>query len=337
MNAERPQLVCLTPVKNEAWILDRFLSAASTWADLIVVADQRSTDGSREIIAGHSKAVLVDNDLETFDDGANRKQLLEAARDLAPGPRILISLDADEALTADALDQPEWNTLLEAEPGTVIRMQWVNVVPDEPRAWVPPDPIVFGFVDDGSPYVGPRIHPIRLPTPDHAPMLDLRDVKVLHLQYTNMERMRSKQRWYQAWERVELPHRRPIQIYRRYHHMDAIPIEDRHPLRPAWLQGYVEHGIDLLASAAEPAYPWDGKVIDYIDEYGNGRFRRIDIWSVDWPGKANALGRSLPQGLKENPQSRLDLWIFTWLARTRFKAERRRVRWIQRALRLFGW
>lgn len=45
----KPIVCCLTPVKNEACILERFLYAASLWADHIIVADQMSTDESREI------------------------------------------------------------------------------------------------------------------------------------------------------------------------------------------------------------------------------------------------------------------------------------------------
>ena len=32
---ERPKIICLTPVKNEEWILRRFLRLASLWADHI--------------------------------------------------------------------------------------------------------------------------------------------------------------------------------------------------------------------------------------------------------------------------------------------------------------
>jgi len=28
-----PTIICLTPVRNKAWILDRFLQATSLWAD----------------------------------------------------------------------------------------------------------------------------------------------------------------------------------------------------------------------------------------------------------------------------------------------------------------
>ena len=40
---ESPTVICLTPVRNESWILERFRPGASMWADHIVIADQRRT------------------------------------------------------------------------------------------------------------------------------------------------------------------------------------------------------------------------------------------------------------------------------------------------------
>ena len=40
------QKICLSPTRNEAWIINQFLAAAKTWADHVVVADQGSTDGT---------------------------------------------------------------------------------------------------------------------------------------------------------------------------------------------------------------------------------------------------------------------------------------------------
>ena len=336
MPANRPQLVCLTPVKDEAWILDRFLAAASIWADVIVVADQNSEDGSRELVSAHPKAVLVDNDSDAYDEVARQRLLLNAARSLVPGPRILIALDADEALTANSFREPEWSRLLDAAPGTVIRMQWVNVMTAETRAWIPKEPIVFGYVDDGAPHYGERIHTPRLPNPEGAPVLDLDAIKVLHLQYVDSERMRAKQRWYQAWERIEMPERRPIQIYRRYHHMDAIDPRERRPLERKWLDSYVADGIDLLQSSNDTAFPWDAKVLELFEKHGVEKFKRIDIWSVDWQAKAKALGKPLP-GQFGDPQNSFDRRIFAWLARTQPQAERMRIRWVQRAMRVLGW
>jgi hypothetical protein len=149
--------------------------------------------------------------------------------------------------------------------------------------------------------------------------------------------MRAKQRWYQAWERVELPGRRPIQIYRRYHHMDAIDPAHLHPLPRSWIEPYRSRGIDLLAVKPEPAYSWDDKVMDVVEEHGPTPFRKVDLWTVDWGSRATALNRPLPNGLRRDPRSWLDRRVFSWLARTQFRASRPRTRWAQRALRILGW
>lgn len=68
----KPALVVVTPVRNEAWVLDAFLTCVSSWADYIVVADQHSTDGSREIAAKYEKVILVDNDAAEMNQAAAR-------------------------------------------------------------------------------------------------------------------------------------------------------------------------------------------------------------------------------------------------------------------------
>ena len=52
-------LVVLTPVKNEAWILERFLRVCNDFADAIIIADQSSTDGSRDVIARYEPRVIA--------------------------------------------------------------------------------------------------------------------------------------------------------------------------------------------------------------------------------------------------------------------------------------
>ena len=83
----------LTPIRNEAWILDRFLAVTSPLADHIILADQGSTDGSRAIAARYSNVVLIDNDDPGFDEARRQRLLLERARQLVPGPKVLLALD----------------------------------------------------------------------------------------------------------------------------------------------------------------------------------------------------------------------------------------------------
>ena len=327
-----PSLVCLTPVKNEAWILERFLAAAATWADAIVVADDGSDDGSREIASAHPKVVLVDNPAGGYDEGARQRLLIETARRQVPGDRILIALDADEALTADARATDEWARLLRAAPGTVLRFSWLNLLPAGERAWIPPDRVPFGFVDDGSEHGGRQIHSSRLPTPAGAPEIAHERIGVLHLQYLDWERMKAKQRWYQCWERLNHPGKRPIQIYRQYHRMDAPPPGEVFPTPPEWLAGYREAGIDLTAIEPRETFSWDADVLTWLRERPR-ELRRLDVWDAGWERRAAALGVPPPR----DPRSRHERLVLRWLAATQASAHRQGTRLVQRALRPLGW
>src|SRR6185503_6148705 len=105
MTDEPPVVICLTPVRNEAWILERFLACTSLWADHIVIADQLSVDGSREIAERHPKVTLVKIETDVYDEFPRRKAMIDAARRF-PGPRVLVAIDADEALSLSVLTSP---------------------------------------------------------------------------------------------------------------------------------------------------------------------------------------------------------------------------------------
>ena len=114
------QIVVVTPVRNEARILNRFLSVTSQFADLIIVADQNSTNGSRAIYPLFPKVVMVENPSVGFNEAERQLLLLAKARKRVPGRRLILALDADELLAADAVTRPGWQTALNAAPGTVI-------------------------------------------------------------------------------------------------------------------------------------------------------------------------------------------------------------------------
>ena len=97
---DKPVVICLTPVRNEEWILDRFLRCASLWADHIIVADQGSDDRSREIARSFPKVTLIRNDSAEFNEPERQKMLIDAARQI-PGPRLLISRSEPPPRTPD--------------------------------------------------------------------------------------------------------------------------------------------------------------------------------------------------------------------------------------------
>jgi glycosyltransferase involved in cell wall biosynthesis len=333
--ARHPSVVCVTPVKNEEWVLERFLACVALWADHIIVLDQCSTDRSRAIAARHPRVRLILDDDPDYNELRRQRTLIEAAREI-PGPRVVMALDADEVLSADALSSPAWRAALRAAPGTVLRLRWANLLPGCQKVWIPPKRIVFGFVDDGREHHGNVIHSTRLPAADDQPSVILDDHFVLHYQYADWSRLKSKQRWYQCWERVHHPRKRPIQLYRQYHFMDAIPSDEVRRTDPAWFTAYSEAGLDLTAVPEQSWYPWDEDVLDWLIEHGTRTFARLDVWEPDYRALAERLDRAADIPLSD-PRSRATRLVHRWLARTQSRADRRLVRLAQRALIALGW
>jgi hypothetical protein len=334
----RPTVLCLTPVKNEAWILDRFLAAASLWADRILVADQGSTDGSREIARCHPKVTLLDNPAGGYHEQDRQQMLVAAAREV-PGPRFLVALDADEFLSANVLEADEWQEALSRPSGTVVEFGRVELYPD-------PDhyfrhslddagfPFAFAYADDGAAHSGSTIHSPRVPLPPGAPRHRLKEVVVLHYQFCDLRRTASKHRWYRCFERLTYPAKGAVAIERTYDWFERDPRRVR-PCPTSWLGGYLRAGLDMRAVPGEEVYWWDWDVLRMFAEHGAERFRDLDVWQADWEGlrqKGLAEGvAGLPRRAVVSPQ-RLRDRLRVWLLRAS-----RRWRGRGRSDRLLAW
>ena len=105
----------------------------------------------------------------------------------------------------------------------MITAEWINYLPGNDRVWVPKTAVPIGFIDDGRAHNAGQIHVDRVAVFDGDPRLSLGPIKLLHFQYVDWARMKSKQRRYQCMEVLWHPEKRPVQIYRQYHRMDAAP------------------------------------------------------------------------------------------------------------------
>lgn len=290
-----PKIVVLTPVRNEEWILDRFLAVTSRVADQIIVIDQGSTDASREICRRYEKVHLIHNTDPTYNEASRQRRLIEEARTLVPGPRILLALDSDEMVAANAVGTEDWKRMLGAAPGTVLYFEKPDLYQSTREAIRYAKPWPLGYVDDGYEHNAKVIHSIRIPQPPHAQHLRLDQVKVVHYGLTRMDAQRSKLRFYSALENVNgttrLNSRRKSYGPRRdFAKGGTLQASD-----PAWFAGWQDAGIDMFAIATAEHYWQDFEVLKMFNTHGYRRFWLDDLWDFDWETlRRQALARGEP-------------------------------------------
>ncbi|MFT3754055.1 MAG: glycosyltransferase family 2 protein [Paludibacter sp.] len=328
--AMNPTIICLTPVRNEAWVLDRFLKAASLWADYIIIADQMSTDGSREIAMKYPKVILVDNNTEEFNEPERQKLLINEARKIE-GPRLLITLDADEMFTPNILTSDEWQAVLTFEPGTIFKFQWANLHPDLKHFWYGYY-FPWGYMDDGFEHNGTnKIHSGRIPIPENHPVITIESIKVIHFQYTDWNRMLSKHCWYQCLEVVNYPDKSAFDIYRQYHHMDVINKNEFIDIPINWCRDYKKYNVDIFRKNNGGLYWFDKQVLNLFEGYGSVFFKKLVIWDIDW--KLIAHKWDLNHIITKDKRNFLDRLIQKWLKFSQAKLHIKTMRRIDRIIR----
>jgi len=282
MTAQSPKVVVITPVKNEAWILDRFLATTSQFADHIIIADQNSSDGSQEIYKRYPKVILIRNESTEFNEAERQTLLLNTARQLVPEPRILLALDADEILSANVLTSLAWKTALNATPGTVLCFEKLDLYGNTYKCVRSDIQGTFGYVDDGAEHIPKIIHSIRVPEPDYAKRLYLNEIKILHYTYTRLNAQTAKHRLYSVientLERSNVFARR-LRYFSADRYLQQQKLEDSYP---EWFQDWEVLGIDMHTIVAQKYYSYDFEVLRYFQKYGVNHFYSENIWDFNW-------------------------------------------------------
>ncbi|MEA5580451.1 glycosyltransferase family 2 protein [Nodularia harveyana UHCC-0300] len=282
METQKPKIVVITPIKNEAWILDRFLSVTSQFADHIIIADQNSTDGSQDICQKYPKVTLIENKSENFNESGRQLLLIQAARDLIPEHKIILALDADEILAANAIHTQSWQTMLKAKPGTVLFFEKPDLFVTTHQCLRTGILTPLGYVDDGAEHQPQKIHSVRIPMPEYATRLHIHDIKVMHYAVTRVDAHASKLRMYSVIENVlEVSH--PLSRRSRYTSKpDYLSLGKLETAAQEWFTGWEKRGIDMHTIIKQKYYHYDFEVLHYFHKYGIKRFWTEDIWAYDW-------------------------------------------------------
>lgn len=276
-----PKVVVICPVKNESWILASFLTAASQYADHIIIGDHGSTDNTVQIAKGFSKVKIVSSSHQDFQEAERRNQLLEEARGFGEG-NVILSIDADELLDPRFIDAGGVEALKELPVGTRFYFPHFNVAPEAKSFWVSPVGAI-GFVDDNS--LHPESDKIHFPRiPSWSGVKTPRKYRhkfggLIHLQYLNWERVLTKTRWYKAWEAVHHPERSTLQIHRRYFHIKLITNRPKQTNPAEWKAHFDQLKISQAVEASRTSGPswWESESKTLEAQIPQGRLRNLGL------------------------------------------------------------
>ena len=301
----RPIHIVMTPTRNEAWVIRAFLESTTRWADYVIICDQFSTDGTREIVAEYARqsndgmsatkslngehdakraeVILIDNPNTEFNEAERQRILVAKAREVATGRDTLLwGLDADEILAVNAFETADWQKILHSKPGAVFWFEWAQLTHDKKHYYNPPAYYPWLFHDDGVEPHGNYVremHSMRIPYPlDEHDMSYVRDFRVLHLGPAPLNRVRAKERFYMFVD-WQVNHRPPYTMGRNYIGSNAYPAE-QFDLPEEWIYTTEKDGWSLWNNVElDETHCWmDDYIYERLDKFPKATLVKLPIW-----------------------------------------------------------
>jgi glycosyltransferase involved in cell wall biosynthesis len=293
----RIPIIVLTPVKNEEWILRNFLSSCSLFADKIIVIDQNSTDGTIEILKSFNKVVTINNPDDSYNEALRQKMLITKARELNPGKKLLVALDADEIVAGNSLLSSDWDYMVSRPPGTTFSGEKIELLYPGLKyvRHNPPDFMEFAFVDDGiSVHEGTMVHSYRLPKNSKKSTIHLSNFKIIHFSRFRDQLYWDKLAYYSMIENINGSDSFVGRIGRNSKRIYLLNEPERTFDTPTeWIKPSKElHGIDMEYLSLNADNNIRLKILNLFQEYGEKRFYYEDIWDVNWNDVAQQLNES---------------------------------------------
>jgi hypothetical protein len=321
----RTVILCC-PTRNELHNLTRLVPAWQEFADHIVIADQMSTDGSREYLSQFTNVRLIDNLDGKFNEKNRINLLVEAARTISTNAALLF-LDADETLSANVMTSLEWKTFLDSPEGTTGYFRWVQLWNSAGQFLArgrvgTPVHMPYGFIDDGRPVVGTGVmHGPRGPGMSNPTRrFYFNEIVNLHFFLTNREVYRKKQNWYKYyWISGGSPKFHTNRNHNEYERtlpsdIDSSPIE--------WTKYYALKGIDLMSVWSSELLWYDVEILQHMGKKGERSLWLADIWNQDWEKMRVLAVEAGHDGLPSKPIKGPPAWIRSYtnwsLGRTTF-------------------
>ena len=342
----QPIHIVMTPTRNEAWVIRAFLESTTRWADYVIICDQFSTDGTREIVADFAlhkedvihktshithrhkaEVILIDNPNTEFNEAERQRILVAKAREVAAGRDTLLwGLDADEILAANAFETADWQKIMHSKPGAVFWFHWAQLTHDKQHYYNNRDPYPWLFHDDGVEPHGNYVremHSMRIPYPlDEHDMSYVEDFRVLHLGPAPLNRVRAKERFYMFVD-WQVNHRPPYTMGRNYIGSNAYPAEQFN-LPEEWIYTKEKDGWSLWENVElEEQHCWmDDYIYERLDKYPMKTLAKLPIWIPEFMEYYHI----------SDPRPRRVRWVHTYLEITQVYKSNILVRAIDKVL-----
>lgn len=278
-----PPLIVIAQIKNEERSLPRFLRTCETFADRIILLDQGSRDKSAKIASKFQKVKVFDNPDRHLNEANTIARMYELARSEVHGPKIILRLDADEALTANSPRIAEWETLRNAPPGTVLRFPRIEIFSFD-ECYIH-SIIDRGYVDDGRAFDVAKIHANSTPIKSGLPTLTCHRIAILHYSGLRRQLGEAKMRYYCMLDNIYGT--RPVFerriLYRQGAILDMIRSAGRLiPFDEQWIKDYEAQKIDMTSVFDDQSSWHDEACVDLMVEHSSKRFFMDPIWYYDW-------------------------------------------------------
>ncbi len=275
---KRPLLICMTATRNYGWVTRAFLKANSQWADYIIIVDQMSTDGTREMCGEYGNVILLDDEDLTYSETRRCEMALKCAREIK-GDKILVYLAIDEVLPANWMDTGDGQTILSSQPKDMFVLDWANILPDkEHYKATNADNMYRVFHDDGeTPFDngGLDMHTHCLPYCYGGRERKIGDFPILHFGYYNTLFQYVKLRYYQMVD-YDKNHKSVIKLSRYYHQeVNNEYKEGDYTIDKRWL--WDDFDIFDLVDVDSTPFLCD-EMKSFIEKKGIKHYRLLDIW-----------------------------------------------------------
>ena len=330
---DRPTIVVVTPVRNEAWVMDAFLTCASSWADYILLADQHSDDGTREIAAKYEKVKLIDNNMSEMNQAAARELLFKEV-DKIEGDKIVFALDADEFLSEGFEKTEDWRRIMESKPNEIFCFKWLNLYGDYKHSvpntgymeWACHFAPGMSLAQEYHNCETRAVHEMRFPClpTSRASYILLDEIKFVHLARLNLVRQKSKEAFYQVSSVAKLQKRMSaIGLYRFYNPSQP----ETEILKEDVVLYTLNDGFDAreLVKAGDIGQYYIDEMVRILRRDGCEKYMKIDIWDNPYLIKAG-ISPKIPLKYR---------LLHAYLRKTHPRANKVSVRILDRVLKLF--